>query len=327
MAWGGSTTATADDRQQQAGSQPPSAPQPRVGRSGRPTGLQQQQRTPAAPPTVSLSARHAFSLYCECVAAGQWARFTIEQRPEGELFNISARPWAAAPAAARTRERRTRRRRPNRRRVEKKQLWQQSRGSLSAAAAPRVLQQPLPPAEAVAAASRTYAQAAASPPSPVWTVAAATAAATQTGSRVPPLRLTKAARRRQQSSPLEMASPAFAQMDGADATPPFSSPEPLSPEAVPQPAAAALPAQPTASAQQRPHLQDDPPEADPAHNATSEFPRPADREPVNPPPPPPWSDRLPKYWEQVICHLCLERTHGYRRFRSCQPCWEKNNSN
>ena len=45
------------------------------------TDQQQQQGTQ---PSASPQATHAFDLYLECVVAGQWARFSVEQRPDGE---------------------------------------------------------------------------------------------------------------------------------------------------------------------------------------------------------------------------------------------------
>ncbi len=137
------------------------------------TVLQQQQRKPASPPTVSPGACHAFSLYCESVAAGQWVKLTIEQRPEGETFHVSSRPWAAAPAAARARTKEKKaRRRPNKKRLAAKQLWRESRGSGTAAAVPRqqqqqqLCQQFCQPAATATAASGTYAQVAATAASP-----------------------------------------------------------------------------------------------------------------------------------------------------------------
>ena len=192
---------------------------------------QQQQRTPASPHTVSLGAGHAFSLYCESVAAGQWARLTIEQRPEGETFHVYSRSWAAAPAAARARTNEKKaRRRPNKKRLAAKQLWRESRGSGPAAAVPRQQQQQQfrLPAVAATAASGSYAQVAASTASPAKT-AASTVAAAHTGSLVPSPRLTRAAKRRKVLSHRDM--------DVAHPTPPLLSmpPEPLTPEAAPRP--------------------------------------------------------------------------------------------
>ena len=241
---GGSTTTCAGTpRQQQPGSQrtstppppanararaggstrgphaaPPPAPQARGGRSGL-TVMQQQQRTPASPPTISQRARHAFSIYCECVAAGQWARLTIKQRPEGETFHVSSRPLAAAPpAAARAaRSKEKKRRRPNMKRLAAKQLWRESRGSRAAAAAPRQQQQQQrfsQPAVAATAASGTYAQVAALPASPAK--AAASSVAAHIGSLVSSPRLTRAAKKRKERSPgdMDVAVLALAQLDG-----------------------------------------------------------------------------------------------------------------
>ena len=77
--------------------------------------------------TATDLSRHAFSLYRQCVAAGQWARISVEQRPDGQHISFASRPLAAAPAAARAAADVARRRRPNQRRKEKKQLWLRSR--------------------------------------------------------------------------------------------------------------------------------------------------------------------------------------------------------
>ena len=48
----------------------------------------------------SPQAIHAFEMYRACVAAGQLARFTVEQRREGEYYSLSSRPPPPAAAAA-----------------------------------------------------------------------------------------------------------------------------------------------------------------------------------------------------------------------------------
>ena len=122
---GRATTASADERQPGCQFTPTPTPPPpakvraRVDRArGDRSGLTaQQQRALATPFTIFPQARHAFSLYCECVAVFQWERLTIEQQPEGKSFSVSSRPWAqwaAAPAAARaasSKEKKARRRR------------------------------------------------------------------------------------------------------------------------------------------------------------------------------------------------------------------------
>ena len=257
------------------------------------------------------------------MAAGQWARLTIEQRPEGETFNVSSRPWAAAPAAARAPnnvQKKARRRKPNKKRLAKKQLWQQSRGSVAAAAIPRHQQQQqlLQPVAAATAASVTYAQVAASPASPAKSVV--TAAAAHCSGLVSSPRLTRAAKKRKECSPGDVAAYAFTQVDGTVATPPSSPPEPLTPlkpEAFPL--LAALKEQPAATAVQRSRL----PEAELMKPATCASPGPADHEPVNPPHPPPWSEYLPAYWDRVSCRSCLKGSHGYRTYTSCEPCYRR----
>ena len=211
---GGHTPTWADDhqrQQQQTGSQqsapsplpargdgqpcgPPSAAPPHASQArGDRCGLtvrqqQQQQLTSASPPTDSQLARQAFSLYRQCMAAGQWARVNTEQRPDGEYITFSSRPWAAAPPAAARAQKEAppgRTRRPNQRRLERKRLWLQSRGQqqhghaaraarqqqqgpscsqqLSCRSADKSLrqQQQLQSVRAAATAKGTYAQAAA----------------------------------------------------------------------------------------------------------------------------------------------------------------------
>ena len=46
----------------------------------------------------SPRAMHALDLYRACVAAGQKARFVVEQRPEEEYFSLTS--WPPSPAAA-----------------------------------------------------------------------------------------------------------------------------------------------------------------------------------------------------------------------------------
>ena len=92
---------------------------------------QQQQQTPARSPTEQ--ARLANCLYRQCVAAGLWAKISVEQRPDGEHISFFSRPSAVASTAARAQEEvgpRRRRRRPNQKHRLKKKLWMQSRDQL-----------------------------------------------------------------------------------------------------------------------------------------------------------------------------------------------------
>ena len=261
-----------------------------------------QQRSP-----TELS-RHAFSLYRQCVAAGQWARINIENRPDGQHITLSSRPMAAAPAAACAQEGAARRRRPNQRRKEKKELWLRSRQ-----------QQQLQAASVAAARPGSYAQAAAKETSTRGQEAPSLATAAHIGSLVSSPRLTRAAKRRKENTPGEMAVPAFAQLDGADASPPSSPPEPLTPESFPMLAARKEPL--AATIVQTRRLLGHPTETEELQPATSVSPGRVDHQLIKPPPPPPpWSRYLPSYWEQVICHLCLQEAHGYRRFNSYEAC-------
>ena len=57
--------------------------------------------------------------------AGQWARISIEQRPDGEHISLFCRPASAAAAgtAAAASRGKKRRKQPNQRRAAKQQLW------------------------------------------------------------------------------------------------------------------------------------------------------------------------------------------------------------
>ena len=141
---------------------------------------QQQQQAPARSPTEQ--ARLAISLYRQCVAAGQWARISLEQRPDGEHISFFSRPSAAVSTAARVQEEvesHRRRRRPNQKRRLKKKLWLQSRdqprGPARPTATPGRASRQQQQLQAAAAVVGTYAQMAACPPA---TAPAATAAAT-----------------------------------------------------------------------------------------------------------------------------------------------------
>ena len=95
---------------------------------------QQQQQGP------SLRVTQALELYRACVAAGQWVRFSVEQRVEGEFISFVSKPPAAAATAAAAATRK--RKKMNKRRAERQRKWRETQGSSSAAA--RAQQQPLP---------------------------------------------------------------------------------------------------------------------------------------------------------------------------------------
>ena len=77
------TTTTRGDGQTRSSTAPPSATHARGDRCGLTT---RQQR----PPTdLSL---HALSLYRQCVAAGQWAQISLENRPDGQHITFSRSP-------------------------------------------------------------------------------------------------------------------------------------------------------------------------------------------------------------------------------------------
>jgi hypothetical protein len=317
---------------------------------------QQQSRTLPAPTplasrvgggqvglTVSARARHAFDLYSQCVVAGQWSKLVIEQRCDGEHISLHSRPMAAAAStAASPAGRRRKKRKPNQKRLERQQRRRKLRSE-------RQQQEPArhdPSDRQQAATSRSpashtttpaadvsvslqqqqqsmctpragfsYAAVAASPPRPT-----AANGPTARSSLVASPRLTRAAKKRRgYSSPGDET--AFAQVDGADVSPPSTPPEPLSPEDVPRPAAAALAEQPTATAEERPRLQEDPPETEAVQPAIINSLGSAFPEPVKlPPPPPPWSRCLPKDRRSVICRSCLRNAHRYDAFLGMSQC-------
>ena len=101
---------------------------------------QQQQQQPQLQPQQqqqwgpSPRAMHALDLYLACLAAGQNARFLVEQRPEGEYFSLTSRPppTAAATTAAAAGKRRPGMK-PNKKRAEKQCTRRESRRSTTAA--------------------------------------------------------------------------------------------------------------------------------------------------------------------------------------------------
>ena len=100
---------------------------------------------------------------------------------------------------------------------------------------------------------------------------------------------------------------AFDQLDGAETSPPPSPDE----SAFVELDGVATPPPPSAEVQ--------------FNSSTGGEPSPSTHEtiqPGGPPPPPPWSKFLPTYHGQVICKLCLQRSHGLR-FQSCNPCFDK----
>ena len=282
---GGPIPTFAAPRQQQFGDQHVATPPPPTRADGQPGGppsahpsaqargggcgmtvkqRQQQQQTPARSPTEQ--ARLANCLYRQCVAAGLWAKISVEQRPDGEHISFFSRPSAAASTAARAQEEvgpRRRRRRPNQKRRLKKKLWMQSRDQLRQPSRPTATpgrasgqQHQL---QAVAAVLGTYAQIAACPRAPVpaataavtpevAAIAAAAASPKQLGVTVAPVatvavvatsscspvispRMTRSKKRRKELSPGDFD--AVCQLDGADASPPTSPPEPTIPAASP----------------------------------------------------------------------------------------------
>jgi len=336
-------TCAADRRQQQSGSRhnatppptarggrqpcgPRTAPPPAVHAGRDRAGLtvqQQQQRTPASPPTASLLARHALNLYNECVAAGQWARINIVQHLAGETISFSSRPMAAAPAAVwgQGRKKSRRVRRPNEKRRAKKKLWQQSRGNTpavgqrqqerpcsqqllrsepqpsSAACESRQQQQSTDVVLAATAAARgSYAAAVATAAFSAAEEATIESASPAAGSSVGgdrPVVSPKLTRARKRLRGIEEA---FVQLDGVESSPPPS------PDGLMQPVSISI---------QCEDLKRGAGDQEPAGSP----------ETANPPPPPPWSRFLPSHVRTVICKYCLAGCHGLG-FQSCSRCFD-----
>ena len=101
------------------------------------TGQQQQQLQGFSP-----RATQALELYRVCVAAGQWVRFSVEQRGDGEIISFSSKPPAAAATTAAANGAKKRRKKMNKRRAERQRKWWESRSSSLAAAASAQKQPP-----------------------------------------------------------------------------------------------------------------------------------------------------------------------------------------
>ena len=97
----------------------------------------QQQQLSGAQQGAFTSAGHALNLFRAYVAAGLWAKLTVEQRQDGEHLTLLYRPMAAAATttAAAAKGRRKRKRKPNLRRRErqkqKKKLSRSSKGDMT----------------------------------------------------------------------------------------------------------------------------------------------------------------------------------------------------
>ena len=250
---------------------------------------QQQQHLQQWGP--SPLAIQAFEMYRACVAAGQLARFTVEQRKEGEFYSLSSRPplpaAAATPAAAAGGKRSGRK--PNKKRVEKQRARRECRCSFGAAW--QQLQQPqgnrsacepqhqqqatassndMPQSTGPAVDSSLQMQ----PAQPTTTPAALTAAAVTPATR----RETRSSKKRKLllspdngTPPSTLATPGgIPQVDGADS-------EPGTPDGGLAP-----------------------PYSDP-------------------PIPPPITEHFPRNPYKVLCHLCFENSH-YLMYDQCEFC-------
>ena len=292
---------------------------------------------------VSARACHAFDLYSQCVAAGQRAKLIVEQRQDGEHVSLLSRPMvaaastAAAPAGAR---RRKKKRKPNLKRQERLQRrkesisgrQQQEPARHSPSDRQQVLTSRSPATHTSAAtaaadisvslhqqqslvsttrATSSYAAVAASPPR--------LAADNRPPANSSPAVLTRAMKKRKAQSPAD--SVVIGQLDGAESSPPTSPASPA-PSLLSESGVGSPPA-PTPPPLALPPGHVGSPSAPTCPTGDGGMGSPtAPMPPRGPPTPPPWSKFLPAYHGQVICKLCLQRSHGLR-FQSCNPCFDK----
>ena len=134
-----------------------------------------------------------------------------------------------------------------------------------------------------------------------------------------PAVLTRAMKKRKAQSPAD--SVVIGQLDGAESSPPTSPASPA-PSLLSESGVGSPPA-PTPPPLALPPGHVGSPSAPTCPTGDGGMGSPtAPMPPRGPPPPPPWSKFLPAYHGQVICKLCLQRSHGLR-FQSCNPCFDK----
>ena len=256
---------------------------------------QQQQQGP------SLRVTQALELYRACVAAGQWVRFSVEQRVEGEFISFVSKPPAAAATAAAAATRK--RKKMNKRRAERQRKWRETQGSSSAAA--RAQQQPLP---AGSQQQQQQLQATASYSSilqqqiPVPQAAAAGYAqhtrAVKPAAAAPTMETRSSKKRRIALSP-----------GGATAPGPAV---PVNPSPPPPPVCSFIPQ--TDGAEEAPTTP-------PAHQEPERMPE-SEMMPeacYRPAPPPPPMTRLSRSPHHVLCRRCSEKQHSVH-FKYCYKC-------
>ena len=268
---------------------------------------QQQQQQQWGP---SPRAMHALDLYRACLAAGQLARFTVVQRPEGEYFTLSSRPpppaAAATPVAVAGGKRPGRK--PNKKRAEKQRARRECRRSVTAA---RQHQQPqgdrpardrqqqqqqqatasssdMPQHTGAAADSTLQPQTALSATIPAASAAAEMTTTTEREQQkqqhgIQQQRETRSSKKRKVwQSPGTDSSPAtpggIPQVDGADCSP-----------------------------------------NTPLEDSAPPFWGPLKLLYRDPPTPPPMSELFPKNPYKVLCHLCFQNPH-YTMYNQCEFC-------
>ena len=277
---------------------------------------QQQQQHRGHSPLFTQT----LDLYRACVAAGQRACFSVEQRAEGEYISFSCKPPAAAATAAAAAKRKQKKK-PNKRRVELQRIWQENRSSSTAAAAARAQQQPHPAGgqqqqqlqqqgttsySSILRQLPTCAASAASRPLPTQQTTRTAAAAA-----VPMMETRSSKKRKVALSPagatgIGPALPAtptlvrggIPQSDGVEGTP--TTPMVLT----------ELDRMPTGSSVTPPDGTDGSPTTVPR------MPRPPYQPTITPPP---MSEHFPKHPYKVICYLCLADSR-YTHYTQCETC-------
>jgi len=305
------------------------------------TQQRQQQAQSTPPPSVSLRAQQALSLYAECAGTGQWARVVIEQRPSGEHVTFFSRPMAAAATAARGQSNQPKRKRhPNKKRVERALVRSQSRKLAAAGNGQQQQQQQTQAGFAERQQQQRQQDTSSSQQlgrSPVRMTLGLTSAAvpnSTTSRKQQPSVAATTAGGSYAAAVVSTARAATATVEVV-ASPTASNSPAISPkltrarkklrtmsEAFNQldGSACSPPPSPEALDQSGPAS----PEGLSLPAGCLSQPAGSLRVPAlaPPPPPPPWSKFLPDYPKAVICKVCLAASHGIR-FNTCHDCYDK----
>ena len=287
--------------------------QPPLQQQQQPPLQQQQHQQPWGP---SPCAMHALELYRACVAAGHQARFTLEQRPEGEYFTLSSRPppHAATATSVAAAGGRRNSRKPNQKRAEKLRARRESRRSKTAA---RLQQQPQGKGSASDLQQHQQQQATASSRSMTLTtvtaadrgpqqqtVQPATTSAALAAAGTPAM--TELAQQKQQHG-LQQQHPSTRETRASKRRKTWSSPS----KDTTISHCNKLPVPPPSH---DPILQVDGADSGP------DIPNQSPAQPfADPPPPPPMSEFFPKNPYKVLCQLCWKNSH-FTYYDQCEFC-------